>query len=56
MNIRNHRYEYDELMEISEEDKKKLDKTMAESTVKEKINVDLINDVLIRIRKKAYNI
>ena len=54
MNIRNHRYEYDELMEIVEEDKKKLDKAIAESTIKEKINVDLINDVLIKMRKKYY--
>lgn len=55
MNIRNHKYEYDELMEIVEADKVKLDKAIAESTIPEKINTDLINNMLIDIRKKAYN-
>ena len=54
MNIRNHKYEYDELMEIVEADKIKLDKAIANSTIKEKIDTDLVNDVLINIRKKAY--
>ena len=54
MNIRNHKYEYDELMEIVEADKVKLDEAIANSTIKEKIDVDLINDILINIRKKAY--
>jgi predicted nucleotidyltransferase len=54
MNIRNHKYEYDELMEIVEADKVKLDKAIANSTIKEKIDTDLVNDVLINIRKKAY--
>jgi hypothetical protein len=55
MNIRNHKYEYDELMETIEADKVKLDKAIAESTIPEKINTDLINNMLIDIRKKAYN-
>jgi hypothetical protein len=54
MNIRNHKYEYDELMEIVEADKVKLDKAIANSTIKEKIDTDLVNDILINIRKKAY--
>lgn len=54
MNIRNHKYEYDELMEIVENDKAKLDEAIANSTIKEKIDTDLVNDILINIRKKAY--
>lgn len=54
MNIRNHKYEYDELMEIVEKDKVKLDEAIANSTIKEKIDTDLVNDILINIRKKAY--
>ena len=54
MKIRNHGFEYDELMEIVEKDKEKLDKAIAESTIKEKIDLDLVNDLLINIRKKAY--
>jgi hypothetical protein len=41
-------------MEIVEADKVKLDKAIANSTIKEKIDTDLVNDVLINIRKKAY--
>ena len=56
MKIRNHGFEYDELMEIVEADKVKLDKAIAESTIKEKIDTDFINDILINIRKKAYGL
>ena len=56
MNIRNHKYEYDELMEIVEADKERLDKAIANSTIKEKIDTDLVNDILINIRKKTYNL
>ena len=56
MNIRNHKYEYDELMEIVEADKVKLDKAIANSTIKEKIDTDLVNNILINIRKKAYGL
>jgi hypothetical protein len=54
MKIRNHGFEYDELMEIVEADKERLDKSIAESTIKEKIDVNFVNDLLINIRKKAY--
>jgi hypothetical protein len=56
MKIRNHGFEYDELMEIVMQDKVKLDKAIAESTIKERIDTDFVNDMLINIRKKAYNI
>jgi hypothetical protein len=56
MKIRNHGFEYDELMEIIEKDKVKLDKAIAESTIKEEIDLKFVNDLLINIRKKAYNI
>ena len=56
MNIRNHKYEYDELMEIVEKDKVKLDEAIANSTIKEKVDVDFVNDILINIRKKAYGL
>jgi hypothetical protein len=54
MKIRNHGFEYDELMKIVEADKERLDKAIAESTIKEKIDVNFVNDLLINIRKKAY--
>ena len=56
MNIRNHKYEYDELMERVEADKAALDKAIEKSTIKETIDVDAVNDILIEIRKKAYGL
>lgn len=56
MNIRNHKYEYDELMEKIDADKAALDKAIAESTIKEDIDTNFVNDLLIDIRKKAYGL
>jgi hypothetical protein len=55
MDVRNHKYEYDELMDIVEKDNKKLDEAIANSAIKESIDTDFVNDLLIDIRRKAYN-
>jgi hypothetical protein len=55
MDVRNHKYEYDELMEIVEKDNKELDEAIANSTIKDSIDIDFVNDLLIDIRRKAYN-
>jgi hypothetical protein len=54
MNIRNHKFEYDELMAKIDEDKVKLDEAIKNSVIKETIDVNFVNDLLIDIRKKAY--
>jgi hypothetical protein len=56
MNIRNHKFEYDELMARVDADKEALDKAIAESTIKETIDVDFVNEMLVEMRKKAYNL
>lgn len=56
MDVRNHKYEYDELMEIVMRDKELLDKAIENSTIKEKIDKDFVNEMLVEMRKKAYNI
>ena len=56
MNVRNHKYEYDEIMEIVMKDKESLDKAIANSTIKESIDINFVNDLLIEMRKKVYNI
>ena len=56
MNIRNHKYEYDELIAIADADKIKLAKAIEESTIKEKVDIDTVENVLLEIRKKAYDI
>jgi hypothetical protein len=37
-------------------DKAALDKAIAESTIKETINVDFVNEMLVEMRKKAYGL
>lgn len=54
MNIRNHKYEYDELMEMIQKDKEQLDEAIKNSKIKEKINIELVNDILLESRKNFY--
>lgn len=56
LKIRNHEFEYDELIEIVEEKKKEMDKAIENSTIPKKINVDFVNDLLVNIRKKQFNL
>ena len=53
-NIRSHKFEYDELMARVDADKVKLDEAIKNSTLREAIDVNAVNDILIEIRKKAY--
>ena len=55
MNIRNHKYEYNELIEIIDNDNNRLKTAIEKSTIKEHLDTDFVNDLLINIRKKAYN-
>lgn len=54
MDVRHHKFEYDELMEIATREENELKEAMAKSTLPEKIDVNLVNDLLIDIRKKFY--
>ena len=54
MNVRNHKYEYDELIEILNKDEEEMNKAIANSTLPEHIDVGLVNDILIECRKKFY--
>ena len=56
MDVRNHKFEYDELMAIVNKDKEELDKVIAQSTIPDKIDEGFVNDLLIDIRKKAYHL
>ena len=56
MDIRNHKFEYDELMEKIEADREALDKAIANSTIKETIDINFVNEILIEMRKKAYHL
>lgn len=54
LKIRNHEYEYDELIEIVENEKQALDKAIASSTIREHINMDLVKCILSNARKQYY--
>ena len=54
MAVRNHQFEYDELMEIVNKDKANLDEAIKSSTIPQEIDESFVNDLLINIRKKAY--
>lgn len=54
MNIRNHKFEYDELMEIVTADEAKLHEAVAKSTIKESVDIDTVENVLLEIRNRFY--
>ena len=56
MDIRHHKFEYDELMEIVSGEEQELNDAIAKSKLPEHIDVSLVNDILIGIRKKFYQV
>ena len=52
MNIRNHKYEYDELMDMIDKKKEEMDEAMKHSTLPENIDVQMVEDILQNIRNK----
>lgn len=52
LDVKNHKYEYNELMEMLNEKTVEMEKAMAESTIPEKIDVEFVNDLLLKIRKE----
>lgn len=56
LDIRNHKMEYDEIMAYVEEKHKEFNEAIKTSTIKEHIDINLINNILIDIRKKQLNI
>ena len=52
MNIRNHKYEYDELMDMIDKKKEEMDEAMKHSTLPESIDIQMVEDILQNIRKK----
>lgn len=51
LDIRAHKFEYDELMEMLEKKIAEMDTATANSTIPEKVDRNLINDIIIDIRK-----
>lgn len=52
LKVKNHGFEFDEIMDYVEEKTKEFNEAIETSTLKEKIDVDFVNDLLIDIRKQ----
>lgn len=56
LDVRNHKYEYDEIIEKLEEEQERMNHLMEISTIREKIDTDLINNLMVEIRKKQFSL
>ena len=54
MDVRNHKFEYEEIIEMLERDKERMNQLMEQSTIREKIDTDCVNDLMIEIRKQQF--
>lgn len=54
MDVRNHKYEYDEIIDMLEQDKERMNQLMEQSTIRERIDTDFVNQLMIDIRKKQF--
>ena len=54
MDVRNHKFEYEEIIERLEEEKARMNQLMEQSTIREKIDIDFVNQLMIDIRKKQF--
>ncbi len=54
MDVRNHKFEYEEIIEMLERDKEKMNQLMEQSTIRETIDADFVNDLMIEIRKQQF--
>ena len=52
LDIRNHKFEYDEIIEMLETEKQRMNQLMEKSDIPEKIDTDFVNALMIDIRKK----
>lgn len=51
MSVRNHEFEYGELMAMLQQDEERMHKLASSSTLPEEVDKDFANDLLIEIRK-----
>lgn len=54
MDVRNHKFEYEEIIERLEDEKERMNQLMEQSTIRERIDTDFVNQLMIDIRKKQF--
>lgn len=56
MEVRNHKFEYEEIIEFLETEKERMNQLMERSTIPETIDTGFVNDLLIEIRKRQFGL
>lgn len=54
LNVKNHKYEYDEIIEKLEQKKSEMDTAISKSTLPDEVDIDFVNNLLLKIRKMQY--
>lgn len=54
MDVRNHKFEYNEIIEMLEQEQERMRLLMEQSTIREKIDTDFVNNLMIEIRRKQF--
>lgn len=55
LDIRNHKFEYDEVMAQVNKEVEEMEEAIKNSSLQEEIDYDKVNELLIRVRKQFYN-
>lgn len=55
LDIRNHKFEYDDVMVQVNKEVEEMEEAMKNSSLQEEIDYDKVNELLIRVRKQFYN-
>jgi len=56
LDVRNHKFEYDEIIERLETDKERMNKLMEQSIIKDSIDTDFVNELMIEVRNRQLQI
>lgn len=54
LDVRAHKFEYEELMELLQAETDKMNRAMQNSNIREKVDIDFANDILIEIRRMQF--
>ena len=52
MDVRNHKFEYDEIIAMLEQEKERMNQLMEQSSIRERIDTEFVNSLMIEIRKR----
>lgn len=56
LDVKQHKYEYDDIMQLLDEKKKEMDEAIANSTLPDDIDVNFVNNFVVKVRKKQLGI